>query len=294
MMDQADQLRFAMNAQNPEADSMDTARVITVTSGKGGVGKSNTAVNLAVQLKRAGNRVILFDADFGLANVEVMFNTAPRYTLSDMIFHGKSMKDIVTYGPMDIGFVSGGSSVVGMGGLTKDQVAYVIHSIGKLNELADYIIIDTGAGISDQVLEFVVASPEVILVATPEPSSLTDSYSLVKALYRHPGFSEKRSRLMMLANRVTSRDEARTVYDKLQSVVTQFLHGKLEYIGMIPQDSLLEKAVRQQKIVSITSPHALSSRAFSTLADNLMDGTVREASMRRGITELFIHLLGNV
>lgn len=288
-MDQAEQLRNVIKLQNQNL--INTARVITITSGKGGVGKSNTAVNLAIQLKKAGKRVIIFDADFGLANVEVMFKTSPKYNLSDLIYNGKSMKDIITSGPMEIGFISGGSSVIGLNNLTKDQIAYLVQSIGKLNELADYIIIDTGAGISDQVLEFVVASPEVLLIATPEPSSLTDSYSLLKALYRHPSFSENNTKVYVLANRVNSPEDGQAVFDKLNSVVIQFLHGNLDYIGMIPQDSVLEKSVRQQKTVSLMYPNAISTRAFEVLAENLMEGSHKSVQMRRGITQIFSYFL---
>ena len=183
-MDQAQQLRNVIKQRNQ--NNINAAKVITITSGKGGVGKSNLAVNLAVCLRKAGKRVVIFDADFGLANVEVVFGAIPKYTLFDFIYRGKSISEVITEGPMDIGFISGGSGIIGLNDLTHEQVMRLVQSINELNELADYIIIDTGAGISEQVLEFVIASPEVLLVATPEPTSLTDSYSLLKVLYRNP------------------------------------------------------------------------------------------------------------
>ncbi len=128
--------------------------------------------------------MIIFDADFGLANVEVMFGAIPQYNLADLIYHGKNIKEIITNGPMDIGFISAGSGIIGLNNLTHDQIVLLVNSLNELNNLADYIIIDTGAGISDSVLEFVAASPEILLVTTPEPSSLTDAYSLMKALYK--------------------------------------------------------------------------------------------------------------
>ena len=176
-MDQAEQLRNAVKTMNKNKNK-NCARVITVTSGKGGVGKSNISVNLAVQLSKMGKRVIIFDADFGLANVEVMFGAIPQYNLSDLIYNGKQITDIITPGPLNIGFISGGSGIIGLNNLYKEQILYVIRSMSELNEIADFVIVDTGAGISDQVMEFVLASPEVIMVTTPEPSSLTDSYSL--------------------------------------------------------------------------------------------------------------------
>ena len=144
-MDQAQQLRNVIKGKNSNSGNTKTARVITVTSGKGGVGKSNMCVNLAVCLRKAGKKVIIFDADFGLANIEIMFGTIPKYNLSDLIYHGKSIREIITTGPMDIGFISGGSGVVGLNNLNSEQIRYLINSINELNSLCDYIIIDTGA-----------------------------------------------------------------------------------------------------------------------------------------------------
>lgn len=288
-MDQAQQLRNVIKCKNQ--NNSNTARVLTVTSGKGGVGKSNVSVNLAVQLRKAGKRVIIFDADFGLANVEVMFGAIPQYNLSDLIYQGKSIKEIITPGPMDIGFISGGSGILGLNNLYREQIMYLVKSIGELNELADYIIIDTGAGISDHVLEFVVASPEVLLIATPEPSSLTDSYSLLKALFKNPGFNPDKTTVQVIANKVHSAEDAQNVYDKLNSVVAQFLHGSLNYLGMIPQDATLEKAVRQQKTVSLYEPNSNSAKAFERLASNLLEGTHEQAQMKWGISQIFSSFL---
>ena len=288
-MDQAQQLRNVIKCKNQ--NNSNTARVLTVTSGKGGVGKSNVSVNLAVQLRKAGKRVIIFDADFGLANVEVMFGAIPQYNLSDLIYQGKSIKEIITPGPMDIGFISGGSGILGLNNLYREQIMYLVKSIGELNELADYIIIDTGAGISDHVLEFVVASPEVLLIATPEPSSLTDSYSLLKALFKNPGFNPDKTTVQVIANKVHSAEDAQNVYDKLNSVVAQFLHGSLNYLGMIPQDATLEKAVRQQKTVSLYEPNSKSAKAFERLASNLLEGTHEQAQMKWGISQIFSSFL---
>lgn len=288
-MDQAQQLRNVIKKQNQK--NIKAARVITVTSGKGGVGKSNVSVNLAIQLAKKGLRVIIFDADFGLANVEVMFGVIPQYNLSDFIYHGRSIREIVTRGPMDIGFISGGSGIIGLNNLYREQIMSLVKSIGELNELADVIIIDTGAGVSDQVLEFVLASPEVLFVTTPDPSSLTDSYSLLKAMYRNPNFMKDGTTIHIVANKVHSIDEGRMVYQKLQSVVDQFLGGEVNYLGMIPQDTALENSVRQQKIVSLHEPNAEAAKAFEILAANLLDGTHTEIKMHRGITQMFAHFL---
>lgn len=290
-MDQAEQLRNVIKLHNQ--NHQNHARVITITSGKGGVGKSNLAVNLAVCLQRAGKRVLIFDADFGLANVEVMFGAIPQYNLSDFIYRGKPIREIITPGPLGIGFISGGSGIIGLNNLTREQIMYLVNAVNELNELADFIIIDTGAGISDQVLEFVMASPEVLLVSTPEPSSLTDSYSLLKALYQNPNFSEEGTTIHVVTNRVTSQEEGRAIYDKVNSVVSQFLHGNLNYLGMIPQDAALERAVRQQKTVTISDPNARSSRAIVNLSNNLLNGTQEMPSFHWGIAQMFSSFLSN-
>lgn len=187
-MDQAERLRDIVKQQNSINERQ--ARVITVTSGKGGVGKSSISVNLAISFAKQGKKVIIFDADFGLANIEVMFGAIPKFNLADMIFNGKEFKDIIVSGPMDIGFVSGGSGINRLANMTKDQVMYLVYKLRELEKMADVIIIDTGAGISDSVLEFVMASSEVILVTTPEPTSITDSYALLKSLNAKSGFNK--------------------------------------------------------------------------------------------------------
>ncbi len=280
-MDQATNLRNAVREHNLSENSK--ARVITVTSGKGGVGKSNVAVNMAVQLRKKGKRVIIFDADIGLANVEVMFGSIPKYNLSDLIYRGRSIKDIITPGPIDIGFISGGSGIVGLNNLNKEQLTFLIKSLTELDQLTDVVIIDTGAGISDSVMEFVLASPEVLLVTTPEPSSLTDSYSLMKALYRSPGFEEKGTKVRLVANKAQSTEDGLAVYDKLEAVVRQFLKGEISYLGLIPQDPVLEKAVRAQKTVSLYSPESKSAKAFELLAKNLLQDESESFVIRKGI-----------
>lgn len=284
-MDQAEKLRnvVKLKMQNNKPD----ARVITITSGKGGVGKSNVAVNLAVQMQKMGKKVLVFDADFGLANVEVMFGTIPQYNLSDVIYRGKKISDIIAEGPMGIGFISGGTGITSLNDLSQDQVVYFTHCLGDLDKMADVIIVDTGAGIANHVLEFVMASPEVILVTTPEPSSLTDSYSLLKALYKNPRFNRQNTKVSVLANRVMSEEEGNALFDKLNSVVTQFLQEEIGYVGMIPQDFSLEKAVRLQKPVSLHAPASKSARAFEAVAANILNYEQKPVRISFGISKLF-------
>lgn len=283
-MDQAEHLR---NIIKMNKTPQQLSRVITVTSGKGGVGKSNTSINLAIQLKKLGKRVIILDADFGLANIEIMFGTVPRYNLADLIYKGKSMQEIITWGPGDVGFISGGSGIEALSKLSAEYLTYIIRNLAQLDSIADVIIIDTGAGISDSVLEFLVASSEIILVTTPEPTSITDSYSLLKALSRHSRYNKDFSKIKVLTNRVESGKEAAALYNKLSTVVNQYLKLPIEYLGYVPQDTLLSKAVMQQMPISLLNENANSAKAYENIANVLVNGEAVTETPKRGIAAFF-------
>ena len=289
-MDQAEQLRNIIKA-NSLTQSRPLARIITVTSGKGGVGKSNTSINLAIQFRKMGKRVIILDADFGLANIEVMFGAVPKYNLFDLIYQGKSIQEIITWGPMEVGFISGGSGIAGMANLSREYLAYIVQNLAQLDNIADIIIVDTGAGISDAVLEFLVASGEILLVTTPEPTSITDSYSLLKALNRHPRFSAEMSPVKMIANRVEKEGEGKALYDKLNTVVSRYLKLPMSYLGEVPQDSKLTRAVMQQAPVSIKDPDAKSSLAYEKIAKTLMNIETDSQVRKRGMAAFFSHIV---
>ena len=287
-MDQAEQLRNIIKANNVQRP---VARVITVTSGKGGVGKSNTAINLAIQFRKMGQRVIILDADFGLANIEIMFGTVPRHNFCDLIYQGKNIKEIITWGPMEVGFISGGSGIAGLSNLSREYLAYIIQSLAELDAIADVVIVDTGAGISDAVLEFLVASGEILVVTTPEPTSITDSYSLLKALKRHPRFSESASQVKVIANKVDSQNEGQALFNKLNSVVARYLKLPITYLGAVPQDNQLSKAVMQQMPVSIQAPTAKSALAYEAIAAKLMNRELNQNMVKRGMAAFFSHIV---
>lgn len=289
MADQAEKLRNIIKAQSQPRSQ--AARVITVTSGKGGVGKSNTAINLAIQFRKMDQRVIILDADFGLANIEIMFGAVPKYNLYDLIYQGKNIRDIITWGPMEVGFISGGSGIVGMANLSKDYLNYIIQNLVELDSMADVIVVDTGAGISDAVLEFLVASNEILLVTTPEPTSITDSYSLMKALNRHSRFSQDYTSINVLANKVRNGEEGDTLYQKLNTVVSRYLKLPIEYLGYIPQDEQLARAVMQQMPVSIENPSAKSALAYRDAAVKLMHQEEESKKAKRGMTAFFSHIM---
>lgn len=288
-MDQADRLRNIIKMSSQPKKPL--ARVITVTSGKGGVGKSNTSINLAVQMKKLGKRVIILDADFGLANIEIMFGTVPKHNLCDLIYQGKSIRDIITWGPGEVGFISGGSGIAGLSNLGGNYLSYIIQNLNELDSIADVVIIDTGAGISDAVLEFLVASGEILLVTTPEPTSITDSYSLLKALNRHPRFSLTDSQIKVIANRVESEEGGKALFTKLNAVVSRYLKIPISYLGAIPQDAQLAEAVMQQTPVSIQKPNAKSTKAFESIAMDLCNTEVNDRMPKRGMAAFFSYII---
>ncbi|MCH5339585.1 MAG: MinD/ParA family protein [Acetatifactor sp.] len=286
-MDQAEQLRILKTSQQ----SRPLARVITVTSGKGGVGKSNTSINLAIQFRKMEKKVIILDADFGLANIEIMFGAVPKHNLCDLIYQGKNIKEIITWGPMDVGFISGGSGIAGMSNLSRDYLNYIIQNLTELDAIADVIIVDTGAGISDAVLEFLVASGEILLITTPEPTSITDSYSLLKALYRHPRFDENATKVKMIANRVSKEPEGEVLFGKLNAVVERYLKIPMIYLGSVPEDVQLSRAVMQQVPVSLQNPGAKSTAAYERIANKLLGKEEEERQPKRGMAAFFSHII---
>ena len=283
-MDQAQNLRNIIKMQNQKM--IQNARVISVTSGKGGVGKSNTSVNIALQFQRQGKIVIIFDADFGLANIEVMFGIIPKYNLGALMFKGKELKEIITPGPEGVGFISGGSGIAKLVNLDKEQIKRLVGKLSELDELADVIIIDTGAGISSSVMEFLVASPETILVTTPEPASITDSYALLKALSMNEDYSPEKCKVKLIANRVGKKEEGQNLYEKLSAVSSRFLNIELEYLGAIPFDNNITKAVMTQEPVSLKYPGSVSSKCYEDIV-NILENKEISSHNNIGVRNFF-------
>lgn len=299
-MDQASNLRAQMREQDVHSSRLQKreqpvygsqARVISVTSGKGGVGKTSFSVNLAIQLKRMGKRVIILDADFGLSNVEVMLGIRPNNNLADLIYRDKSIEDIITPGPVDIGFISGGSGVQELVSLDRDQIKLLISKLSQLDSLYDIVIIDTGAGISDSVLEFVLTSPEIMLVVTPEPTSITDAYALLKAVNRKKEFIAEQKTIRILANRVESEAEGLEIYGKLNTVSSKFLNIQLEYIGYICQDKNVSKAVIEQKPISLSDPDGVTAASIYEIAERIIDDRHYEQQTKQGIAGVFLNYI---
>lgn len=285
-MDQAERLRNIIKKQELPPVQKPVAKVITVTSGKGGVGKSSISVNLAIQLSRMGKRVVIFDADFGLANIEIMLGLHPRYNLADMMYRGKTLNDIIMYGPENVGFISGGSGIQELASLSREQIITLIQKLNELDEFADVVIVDTGAGISDTVLEFVAASEEVLLVATPEPTSITDAYALLKTLNKKATYRKEKTVVKMIANQVHGNRDAKELFEKLGMVVAKFLDIEVEYLGSVPYDHNMQKAIMKQTPISILDSSCNTARAVNQIA-NTLEHNMEKESEHVGIVKLF-------
>ena len=260
-MDQAQRLRDIVS--DGTADKPDS-RIITISSGKGGVGKTNFTVNLGIALAKLGKKVTIIDADLGLANVDVLFGIVTKFNLSNVIKGEIAVQESIVKGPYDINIISGGSGIMDLIDLDMNQLEKLIHTLSYFNTISDYILIDTGAGLSKSVLSFVDAASDVILVITPDPTSITDAYALIKNIA-----NDDQKKIKLIINRVESNEEGDEVYNKLDQAVTKFLSRELENLGYIFEDSNLKKAIRKQIPLLEAYPRAIASKGIENIAYNL-------------------------
>ncbi len=288
-MDQADKLRQQVEKLKVQAPS---ARVIAVTSGKGGVGKTSISVNLALLFQNQGKKVVILDADFGLANVEVMFGIRPQYNLADVIFDNQPIENAITEGPEGIGFISGGSGIQNLGNLDKGRLQKLITQLVKLDNFYDIVIIDTGAGIADSVIEFVLSSPEVLLVVTPEPTSITDAYSLLKVVNRKKDFDRNSKAIKVITNKVDNYEDGKEIYEKIRMVVSKFLNIQLEYLGYVPYNRRVKQAVLEQKPVVIDAPNSEPALRLKSICNTLLN-LPEEDEKKYGIAKVLLDFIKN-
>jgi len=289
MGDQAKALRDIINKVNndnistPIGAMKTNAKVLTITSGKGGVGKTNITVNLAVALSDMGYRVVVIDADLGLSNIDVMLGIMPKYTLLDVIKNEKSIIEILSKGPKNVKFISGGSGAEELVRLNANELEIFIKNIAMLDKIADIILIDTGAGITDSVLRFVMAANDVILVTTPEPTAMSDAYALIKAI----GTRDDKKRINLIINKSESAIEAQTVTQKLNAVASKFLKIKLNFLGYLSNDPIVSKAVKQQNPFLITFPNSIASKNMIELSKKVVKNFEEKKQETTGIKEFF-------
>jgi flagellar biosynthesis protein FlhG len=237
-------------------------RVIAVTSGKGGVGKTNFTINLALALTEYGQRVIILDGDLGLANVDIAFGLTARYTIEHLLSGEKTIEQIILAGPRGIGIIPGGSGVQELANLDRVKLTNVISNLGRLENMADLLIIDTGAGLGNIVTNFLRAADDIILVTTPEPTALTDAYGLLKSLRKEASEVP----IHIVVNRVRTEVDAQTTFKRLDIAVRKFLHGSINMMGWIYDDSLMGRSVMQQEPLGISYPESSAYRCIQWIA----------------------------
>lgn len=266
MTDQASRLRDLAQGQVPES-TLFNCRVVAITSGKGGVGKTNVVAGLAVSLARLRQRVIVLDADFGLANLDILLGLSPKYTLEHVLRGERVLEEILVEGPEGIRILPASSGIQELTRLDTSSELRLVQGLQRVSATADWLLIDTAAGIHDSVVKLLMAAQEVILVTTPEPTSLVDAYAMVKVIH----LRDPNKPFWLLVNNGQGPDEAEETIAQLQAATERFLGRSLNVLGMVPTDPFLLQAVRQQRCVADVFPRSPSARAFTQIARVLFD-----------------------
>jgi flagellar biosynthesis protein FlhG len=296
MEDQAQQLRDIIRqnsaqdkqkAEQPvEAPKVKKTRIITVTSGKGGVGKTNMSVNMAIAYARMGKKVVVMDADLGLANVNVMLNIIPRFTLFHVMRKQKSMKEIMEETEYGIFIVAGASGLAKIANLSDDERQYFIHELETLTD-ADVIIIDTSAGVNSNVIDFVATAEDAVIITTPEPTAITDAYGLIKIIATE--YESLNIGLKLVVNRTKSAAEAKKVADRMTNIAGQFLNLKVDYLGYIYDDPVVSQGVLRQKPFMVIDPRSRASLCVQHIVERMERTEVRDTG---GFTAMIRRLFG--
>jgi flagellar biosynthesis protein FlhG len=271
-MDQAENLRALVGGPRPAPPAEPARpplRVIAVTSGKGGVGKTNLSANLALLAARAGQRVLVIDADLGLTNVEIVFGLKPQYHLGDLLERSLSIHDVLLEGPCGIRILPGSSGVQNLTRLDTDRKRRFLAAVDALEDSFDLVIVDTGAGIGDNVLFFVGVAQEALLVVSSEPTSLVDAYTAVKVLSQQAGVRN----FNVVINQVVDELPARQIFHKLTAVTSRFLTANMRHLGYVPRDENVHRAIMAQRALVDMFPRSPASRAMSVIADKLFQDT---------------------
>jgi flagellar biosynthesis protein FlhG len=279
-MDQATNLRKIVKEESGKVRKLrvkdgsfpqkNSPMVFSVTSGKGGVGKTNIVGNLAITCQRMRKRVLIFDADLGLANIDIIFGINPKYTIDDVIKGEKELSQIIARGPEGVDIIPASSGVQELSHLTEGHKINLLNEFDLLNNMYDILLIDTGAGISSNVTYFNLAAQARIVVVTPEPTSITDAYALIKVMFMHHGTKN----FIILMNMVKNEKEAVSVYKHLSRVVEKFMGSiSLDYAGYIPYDKHLHESISRREPVTCCYPQSSSSQSFKKLAEYLLDQT---------------------
>lgn len=278
--DQAEALRHLVRQEpglpGPKragAEPERTTRIVTITSGKGGVGKSNFTLNFALQLQSLGYRVLVFDADIGMANIDVLMGASPKYNLYHLLKREKTVEEIIYRGYNDLQFIAGGSGFNDLMSLGKAELDYFTAQVLSISGSVDFILFDTGAGLTRESMTFIAAAEQTIVVTTPEPTSITDAYAIIKMVHSQ----QPDIRMRLVINRVTDRREGQQTADKIRMVSQQFLQLDIPTLGYIPDDANVSKAVKRQVPFTILFPDTAASRELKELARRFCQSLTDEA-----------------
>lgn len=266
MMDQAQSLRNLMSAKAKALDAKPTdsgnAKFIAVTSGKGGVGKSNFTLNFALALQRLGRKVLVFDADIGMANIDVLMGVRSKYNLSHLLSGEKQINEIIEKGAGSLPYIAGGSGLSSLFSLSDEDLIYFTTQIQKIAADMDYILFDTGAGLSKETLQFIMSSDECIVVTTPEPTAITDAYALIKVVHG----LEENTAFKLVVNRAENQREAMQTSDKIGLVTNRFLNLDIPLLGFVSDDAHVSQSVKKQVPFSLHAPGCHASKDIQNLA----------------------------
>ena len=259
-------LPSSVNGESAIKKKIKPAKVFTITSGKGGVGKTNITVNLAVALVEMGYKVGMLDADFGLSNIEILLGVSPKFSLFDFLHKDMSINEILCDGPMGIKFISGGSGVEELMKINAEHLPEIIANLSILDKDFDIILIDTGAGLTDTIVSMALAADEIVLITTPEPTSVTDAYALVKTI----AYKDREKAIKIIVNKAENPFEAIDVLSKLIVVAGGFLDLKLQKLGYILSDGVVPKSVKQQQPFILRYPGSQASNSVRRIAESLI------------------------
>jgi flagellar biosynthesis protein FlhG len=271
MADQAEKLRELISGKKEDINlPKDNMRIITISSGKGGVGKTSLVVNLAIALSKAGKKVMIMDADLGMANVDIMLGLVPRYTLYDVLQGEKSIREIIITGVEGIKIIPGCSGIFEMANVQHIYKEGLIHELESYAQEMDYILIDTGAGISNIVLGFIAAADDVVIVITPEPTSITDGYGIIKVLSKF----KLHKKVYLVVNMASNMQEAQESARKIETVANKYLEIKINRLGVIYYDNSVKKSIKEMTPFIVKFPRSQVTRDVVQIADNILENKI--------------------